>query len=52
MTPIAPALDNLSLTVTEEIRVRSPLDAAFAALLEEMGPFNEGLNGTPMPMVQ
>ncbi len=50
MTAIAPPLDNVSLDVTEEILVRAPLDAAFAALLEEMGPSNEGHNRTPMPM--
>jgi uncharacterized protein YndB with AHSA1/START domain len=50
MTAIAPAIDNLSLNITQEIRVRAPLDTAFAALLEEMGPSNEGKPGTPMPM--
>jgi len=50
MTATAPALENLSLNITEEIHVRSSLTATFAALLEEMGPSNEGHNGTPMPM--
>jgi hypothetical protein len=50
MTAIAPAFDNLLLDITEEIHVRSSLTATFAALLEEMGPSNEGHNGTPMPM--
>ena len=50
MTAIAPAIENLSLTVTEEILVRSSLATTFAALLEEMGPSNEGHNGAPMPM--
>ena len=50
MTAIAPAIENLSLTVTEEIRVSSSLATTFAALLEEMGPSNEGHNGAPMPM--
>jgi uncharacterized protein YndB with AHSA1/START domain len=50
MAATAPALENLSLDITEEIRVRSSLTATFAALLEEMGPSNEGHNGTPMPM--
>ena len=50
MTAIAPAIENLSLNITEEIHVRSSLTATFAALLEEMGPSNEGHNGTPMPM--
>ena len=51
MTAAAPAIDNLSLNVTEEILVRSSLTATFAALLEEIGPSNEGHNGAPMPMV-
>ena len=50
MTAIAPAIDNLSLNITEETHVRSSLAATFAALLEEMGPSNEGHNDTPMPM--
>ncbi|SRR5258706_10295914 len=50
MTAIAPAIDNLSLNITQEIRVRAPLATAFDALLEEMGPSNEGQPGAPMPM--
>ena len=50
MTAIAPGLDNLSLSITEDTHVRAPLAATCAALLEEMGPSNEGHNGTPMPM--
>jgi Activator of Hsp90 ATPase homolog 1-like protein len=51
MTAIAPAIENLSLEITEEIHVRSSLTATFAALLEELGPSNEGHQGAPMPMV-
>jgi hypothetical protein len=51
MTAIASDIQNLSLDITEEIRVRSSLSATFAALLEEMGPSNEGQNGVRMPMV-
>ena len=50
MTAIAPGIDNLSLSITEETHIRAPLAPTFAALLEEMGPSNEGHNGTPMPM--
>src|SRR5579862_6885758 len=50
MTAIASAIESLSLNVTEEIQVRSSLEDAFAALLEELGPFNEGLAHAPMPM--
>ena len=45
-----PAVDDLTLNVTQEIHVRATLDATFAALLEEIGPYNEGPEGKPMPM--
>jgi hypothetical protein len=45
------ALDNLTLDLTEEIRVQASLDATFEALLDEMGPHNPGIGGVPMPMV-
>ena len=32
----APAVDDLTLNVTQEIHVRATLDATFAALLEEI----------------
>jgi uncharacterized protein YndB with AHSA1/START domain len=50
MPALAPALEGLSLDITQEIHVRSSLEATFKALLEEMGPANQGHNGTPMPM--
>jgi uncharacterized protein YndB with AHSA1/START domain len=50
MIAVAPAMENLTLDITEETHVRSSLTATFAALLEEMGPSNEGQNSTPMPM--
>lgn len=50
MIAVAPAIESLSLNITEEIHVRSSLTATFAALLEEMGPSNEGQNSAPMPM--
>jgi activator of Hsp90 ATPase-like protein len=51
MTIAAPDIEQLTLNITEEILIRSSLTATFAALLEEMGPANEGHAGTPMPMV-
>lgn len=51
MTATVAGLENASLDITEENLVRSSLKATFAALLEEMGPSNEGHNGAPMPMV-
>ena len=50
MIAVTPTIENLSLNITEEIYVRSSLAATFAALLEEMGPSNEGANNAPMPM--
>jgi len=50
MTLTLPGIESLSLTVSEEIRVRASLDATFTALLEQLGPYNEMLDGTPMPM--
>ena len=44
-------LDNLTLDLNEEIHVHASLDATFDALLEQMGPANEGPGGVPMPMV-
>src|SRR5215813_9782161 len=50
MTAVAPAIENLSINITQEIHVRASLAATFAALLEEMGPSNQGQPGVPMPM--
>jgi len=50
MTAVAPAIENMTLDITEEILVRSSLAKTFAALLEQLGPANEGHEGTPMPM--
>jgi len=50
MTAVAPSLDNLTLTISHEVLVRSSLAATFAAVLEQMGPSNVGHEGQPMPM--
>jgi hypothetical protein len=50
MTLTLPGIESLSLSVNQEIRVRASLDATFAALLEQLGPQSEMLDGTPMPM--
>jgi hypothetical protein len=44
------SLEQLTLTVTEEIRVGAPLDTTFETLLEEMGPHNETPYGDKLPM--
>ncbi len=43
-------LEDLTLNVTQEIHVRAPLEATFAALLEQLGPQNDTPDGKPMPM--
>jgi len=50
MISTATRIEDLTLNVTEEIHVRAPLDATFAALLEQLGPFNEAAEDKPMPM--
>ena len=42
--------EDLTLNITEEIRVRAPLEATFTALLEQLGPLNEVGDDKPMPM--
>ena len=50
MAQTASSIDELTLSITQQIQVNAPPDATFAALLEEMGPHNEGPDGTPLPM--
>jgi hypothetical protein len=54
MTSTAPKMDrtieDLMLNVRQEIHVRASLDVTFAALLEQLGPYNETCDGKPMPM--
>jgi len=50
MNMTAQAIENLTLNITQEIHVRASPEATFAALLEELGPHNEGAAGKPMPM--
>jgi hypothetical protein len=44
------SLEQLTLTITEEIHVRAPLETTFETLLEEMGPHNETPSGDKLPM--
>jgi len=50
MTLTLPGIESLLLSVNEEIRVRASLDLTFTALLEQLGPYNETPDGTPLPM--
>jgi hypothetical protein len=49
MLSTATGIENLTLNITEEIRVHASLDVTFAALLEQLGPGSETPDG-PMPM--
>ena len=49
MQPIATAQD-LSLRITQEIRVHAPLEVTFDALLEELGPSHQVADDRPLPM--
>jgi uncharacterized protein YndB with AHSA1/START domain len=42
-------IEHLTLSVTQEIHVNAALEATFAALVAQLGPYNETENG-PMPM--
>ena len=50
MISTAPAIEKMTLSLTEEIRVEAPIDVTFATLLEQLGPFNETMEGTRMNM--
>ena len=51
MTAVASGLDQMTIDLTEQIHVSAPIDKAFAALLEEIGPANRNHDENPMPMV-
>jgi len=46
----ATVIENLSLQVTQEIRVRASLDTTFKALVDQLGWAGETPDGAPMPM--
>jgi hypothetical protein len=43
-------IEDLTLEIKQEIHVKASLEKTFAALLEQLGPRNERLDGTPMPL--
>ena len=51
MTTIAPALENQTFIITEEITVRASLEQTFASLVAQMGRLNETPDGAPLPMI-
>jgi hypothetical protein len=44
-------IEELTLLIEQEIQVNASLEDTFAALLEQLGPGNEGGEGRSMPMV-
>jgi hypothetical protein len=44
------AIEKMTLSLTEEIRVQAPIDVTFATLIEQLGPFNETADGKSMNM--
>ena len=43
--PTGQTLENLTFTLNQEIHVKAPLETTFAALLEQLGPGNETMEG-------
>ncbi len=50
MISTATRIEDLALSVTEEIHVRASLEDTFAALLEQLGPHNDTPDGKPMSL--
>jgi uncharacterized protein YndB with AHSA1/START domain len=50
MASTAISLENLTVSITKEIHVRASLEATFAALLEQLGPYNETPEGNSLAM--
>jgi len=50
MTSTEPTLEDLTLTINQEIHVKAPLDVTFNSLLEQLGPGNETPEGKSLSM--
>lgn len=50
MISTMPSIDDLTLNLTLETHVQASLDATFAALLEQLGPGNETLEGKSLQL--
>lgn len=46
----ARSIENLTLSIKQEIHVKAPLETTFAALLEQLGPRNERPDGVSLSM--
>jgi hypothetical protein len=51
MSTTASALEIQTFTITEDIDVRASIEQTFNSLIAQMGRFNEGPDGAPLPMV-
>jgi uncharacterized protein YndB with AHSA1/START domain len=45
------SVEDLTLEVTQEIHVRASMEVTFAALLDQLGPYNETPEGKPLALV-
>jgi uncharacterized protein YndB with AHSA1/START domain len=43
-------MEDVTINIVKEMHVRASLEITFAALLEQLGPFNTGAEEKPMPM--
>jgi len=43
-------IESLTLVITQEIHVRASLEKTFAAILEQIGPYNDTPEGNALPM--
>jgi hypothetical protein len=50
MIPTDQSLENLTLTINQEIHVLAPLETTFTALLDQLGPYNETPDGKSLSM--
>ena len=50
MSSTAISLEDATIHITEEIEVRASIEVTFAALLDQLGPYNETEVDKPMPM--
>ena len=50
MTLTDQTLEDMTVTINQEIHVKAPLDTTFAALLDQLGPGNETPDGTSLSL--
>ncbi len=51
MSTPALSLDGLTIHITQDIHVKAGIETTYAALLEQLGPYNETPQLQPLPMV-